>query len=130
MKYYKVPVYEATVCNTKPFVDIKNLGEAVVAKPKGFSKVTEPNTGVPISIQKSRYGVRGLVKVNQDQISENGFCLFVYQSHLTDEKQVSEDYYEKWLANLNYSKVYQCCQEMVEPDSKPAYQRVIGKKRR
>ncbi len=129
MKYYKVPVYKATIVNGKPFIEIEKLGKGIIAKPKRFWRAIEPNTGVPISVQKQRQNIQGLIKVNQDQMAEYGFCLFVYQKDLTDKKQVSEDYYEKWLANLNQSRVYQCCQEMVAEPNKEPYQKTIGRRK-
>lgn len=128
MRYYKVTVYKAIPVSGKPFVEIEKLGKGVVAKPKRFWQAIEPNTGVSISIQKQRQNIQGLIKGNQDQMEEYGFCLFVYQKDLTDKNQVSEDYYEKWLANLNQSRVYQCCQEMVAEDVKEPYQKTIRRK--
>lgn len=78
MKYYKVTVYKATVCNMKPFVNIEKLGKTVVAKSKKSNVVTDPNTGVEISIQKSRNVAKGLIQINLNLITQNSFCLFVY----------------------------------------------------
>lgn len=131
MKYYNVSVYKATVCNKKPFVDIESLGKTVVAKSKMSGKtVIDPITEVGILIQKSRWTEQGLIKMNPEQIAQNGFCLFVYESQLTDQNLVTEEYFDKWLAGSDSSSFYQCCQEIMSSDSKPAYEKTIGKRRR
>lgn len=129
MKYYNVPVYKATICNTKPFVNIEKLGFSVVGKARNSSVVVDPTTEVEILIQKSRYAARGLIKMNQEQVTQNGFQLFVYGNQLTEENQVTEEYYNRWLASSTYSNLYHCCQEIMEEDRKNAYAKTRGKRR-
>lgn len=130
MSYFKVPVYKATVCNTKPFANIENLGETVVEKSNFSSRVEEPMTGVEILVQRSRFAARGLIKMNQDQIAQNGFCLFVYQKHLIDKNLVTKKDFEQWTEDFAYSSVYQCCQDVLASNSKLTYGKTIRKRRR